>query len=235
MTAKRLIAASDEALKTSDQRKRAQIPVRTSAELRHRLAGRAAAKDRSLTQEIEQRLEWSLDYEDRLGGAAAFDLFLGAVARIAKAEEATGKHWLDDYVTWRAAKHIIERAVIDHAPPPPNSSAILAALKASNAARERELTLWREHLDRFPTFLPPGTWNALMPTYEFHPDGTKKSPEEIADWHESMRRVMDARQKLANRDADLKTAEQEEAEADHAGLSVAQEIISAMDRRRSVG
>lgn len=116
MSSKRIAVHSDEPGDTSDDRKRAQIPIRTSALLRQRLVEAATKNDRSLTQEIEQRLERSLELEDQFGRADTVGLVHAIVGAIEDVEVWTGAHWSEDQVTFHAALEAISSIVRDRQP-----------------------------------------------------------------------------------------------------------------------
>lgn len=174
MTAKRLIAAPAQAFEINDERKRAQIPVRTSATLRERLKAVAAANDRSLTEEIERRLDASFTLEDALGGPR-MDEFLRCVAvGIRLVEEKTGKRWTDDTETWRAAQVVVERHFNNWRPLPENHEGIAEKAEAVDAAKAKYEELVSAYRKSFGNNIPLDATkmhssNALAPHWDSPP------------------------------------------------------------------
>lgn len=81
-------------------RKAAMLSIRTSSELRTKLQMALESSGRTLTQEVEMRLERSFSSEEFVGGerTAAFLNLLGATIR--EIEANTGKSWLEDETTF---------------------------------------------------------------------------------------------------------------------------------------
>jgi hypothetical protein len=110
----------------SDELKRVQIPIRTTPTARNRLASAAAANSRSLTQEIEQRLEHSLRQEDEVGGskeAEALHTF-GDIMRFVNSRVGP---WTEEPDAWE----IVSEAVIE----------MLALLRPTKAAEWKPQSL----------------------------------------------------------------------------------------------
>jgi predicted transcriptional regulator len=80
--------------------KRETITTRVTPGTRQKLDQTAEAADRSLSQEIELRLERSFDREDGLGGHRTAEV-LRRLGHLAEAST-DKKHWLDDYATFDA-------------------------------------------------------------------------------------------------------------------------------------
>lgn len=97
-------------------RKRWILSIRTTAEGRERLVKAAEQQGRSLSEEIETRLQLSFQRDDAYGGFAnaAFVNLLGALIRDAEAE--TGKRWRADPATWRVVRERIIRDLDERAP-----------------------------------------------------------------------------------------------------------------------
>ena len=97
-------------------RKRWILSIRTTAEGRERLLKAADHNGRSLSEEIETRLQLSFQRDDAYGGFAnaAFVNLLGSLIRDAEAE--TGERWRADPATWRVARERILQAVDERAP-----------------------------------------------------------------------------------------------------------------------
>ncbi|MGE3745860.1 MAG: hypothetical protein AB7G25_09175 [Sphingomonadaceae bacterium] len=106
-----------EGFEAAPETKRAQIPVRTTPANRNRLAEAAKISGKSLTQEIEQRLENSFKVEDRDGGPATHWLLNLLASEIALVESHTGKTWNADVATWSAVRTRL-RTKLDQIRPP---------------------------------------------------------------------------------------------------------------------
>lgn len=88
-------------MRTSNKdRKTATLSIRTSVDLRSKLQDSLEESGRSLTQEVEMRLEKSFQKDEFVGGErnAAFLNMLGAGIR--EIELSTGRSWLSDKATW---------------------------------------------------------------------------------------------------------------------------------------
>ncbi|MBI0477484.1 hypothetical protein D9601_19295 [Sphingomonas sp. MA1305] len=136
------MASSGEALEKDDERKRSQIPVRTSAALRNRLVESAAANDRSLTQEIEQRLERSLSADDARGSPQTARLLDAIAAEVANNKALLNAEWWESPLAYYAMAETIAAVVRDHAPPSLMSDDLRVAIEAlTEAERERDQEL----------------------------------------------------------------------------------------------
>lgn len=91
------------------------ITTRITPLTRRRLEEAAESAGRSLSQEIEFRLERSFDREDGIGGprTAAVLRRLGHLAEASQSE----RHWLDDDATFNAVVDWWNRTLRDMAPP----------------------------------------------------------------------------------------------------------------------
>ncbi|WP_394648189.1 hypothetical protein [uncultured Sphingomonas sp.] len=98
--------------------KRAPINMRTTPAIRAALEDAATRGGRSLAQEIEQRLERSIEDEQRRGGPATAALIAAILADIAEIEEATGKTWHKDIATYGAVRLAISEQIADRMPVP---------------------------------------------------------------------------------------------------------------------
>lgn len=95
--------------------KRETLTTRITPSTRRKLDQAAEAADRSLSQEIELRLERSFDREDSLGGHRTAAL-LRKLAHLAEAS--TGdKHWLDDDAVFNAVLLLWQCELRKMAPP----------------------------------------------------------------------------------------------------------------------
>lgn len=88
-------------------KKRWILSIRTTADGRQRLVDSADANGRSLSEEIEARLQQTYQSDDAMGGFqnAAFVNLLGATIREAEAQ--TGKCWRSDPRTWEAVREAV--------------------------------------------------------------------------------------------------------------------------------
>jgi hypothetical protein len=97
-------------------KKRWILSIRTTAEGRERLVKAADDNGRSLSEEIETRLQLSFQRDDAYGGFvnAAFVNLLGSLIRDAEAE--TGKGCRADPATLRVVRHRILQALDERVP-----------------------------------------------------------------------------------------------------------------------
>jgi hypothetical protein len=117
--------------------KRSAIAVRTTPDVKARLVEAAKKSGRSLTQEIELRLERSVEAEDHAGGPATAALVQAIIADIAAIEAITGKSWAEDNVTYSAVRRAVIAAVCDRPPRRvENHEEVLATLKEARAAQK---------------------------------------------------------------------------------------------------
>jgi hypothetical protein len=100
--------------------KRAAIAVRTTPTIKDQLARSAEAKGRSITQEVEARVEQSFELDELMGSSSTKALMIELARQISRAEAATGKDWFDDPTTHRAAMLLIEHALRSARPVPQN-------------------------------------------------------------------------------------------------------------------
>jgi hypothetical protein len=117
--------------------KRRIITMRVTEKDGDRIAAAAEANTRSVSQEIESRLERSLLRDELKGGdhiAAPVEL-LGSL--IALAEQKTGKKWNQDYLTWVAVKSAAIVLFNANRPPHPDDPAICEAERHYMDADER--------------------------------------------------------------------------------------------------
>jgi hypothetical protein len=113
-----------------DEAKRAPINMRITPATRSALDAAAAREGRSLAQEIEQRLERSLELEKAQGGPATAALVATIVADIAEIERLTGKSWAVDNETYFAVRRAVIAAILDRTPDfAENSPEVVAALQ----------------------------------------------------------------------------------------------------------
>lgn len=98
-----------------DEIKRAAVAVRTTPTIKAKLEDAAREAGRSVTQEIEARLEASVGL---VATAESHDL-LGQIAReIRRAEELTGKRWHKDLRTWAMVREALASGpIVQHCPP----------------------------------------------------------------------------------------------------------------------
>ncbi|QUT05204.1 TraY domain-containing protein [Sphingobium phenoxybenzoativorans] len=145
-----------------DEAKRSAIAVRTTADVKRRLEAAATASGKSLTQEIERRLEQSLSWEKDLGGGKNIAFFIGLANEFSRAEAFSGRPWHEDHATWTAAKMLTERYFSSWRPLPPNSSEIAKALKSLEAARSKMRKLEAEFDDAWPLRAPETSAERLL-------------------------------------------------------------------------
>jgi hypothetical protein len=87
-----------------DKAKRAPLNMKTTPRLRERMQRAADANGRALTQEVEARLDRSLDRDDQFGGqhVATFVDLLGMTIRVIEGRH--GARWIDDPGTFDAVE-----------------------------------------------------------------------------------------------------------------------------------
>jgi hypothetical protein len=87
-----------------DTAKRAPLNMKTTPQLRDRMQRAADANGRALTQEVEARLDRSLDRDDQFGGqhVATFVDLLGMTIRVI--EQRHGARWIDEPGTYDAVE-----------------------------------------------------------------------------------------------------------------------------------
>ena len=98
--------------------KRSPINMRTTPAIRAALEEAAERGGRSLAQEIEQRLERSIEEESRRGGPQTAALIAAILSDIADIEAATGKQWHEDIATFGAVRYAISEQLADRLPIP---------------------------------------------------------------------------------------------------------------------
>jgi uncharacterized protein (DUF1778 family) len=108
--------------------KRSVLTMRVTDELQEKLVAAAAANNRSLSKEVENRLEGS--FGDRPANQRTTDTFLDLIrAAIADVEVRADSSWLSDLTAWSIVKQAIMREV-DLRAPVQGASDLLAAAEA---------------------------------------------------------------------------------------------------------
>lgn len=88
------------------------LQLRFREELRLRLADAARANARSLNAEIVDRLEKSIEQEDRAFGPQTFALLQSIADELNRIGHVTGKNWFDDAETNRASSLVVRDIVL---------------------------------------------------------------------------------------------------------------------------
>ena len=88
---------------TNPERKAKMLSIRTSAEIRAKLEAASVASGRTLTQEVETRLEKSFNLDQYVGGSENSALAILIAALLGELEARTGKSWRLDCETWNLA------------------------------------------------------------------------------------------------------------------------------------
>ena len=96
---------------TSRRRKTVIMGLRTSPDLKSKLDEAARQNGRSLTQEIESRLERDLVIEELDGGPEAVAILECVRKAITEAEGRSGKSWLSDTKTWSVAFDLSQKSL----------------------------------------------------------------------------------------------------------------------------
>jgi hypothetical protein len=207
--------------------RRAPLNMKASPELRARIE--AAAKDNglSLTQEVERRLIQSFNIEDQLGGGRTSIVMRSLVAAVHLAETRTGRPWLEDHVTWHAARQLILDALYQWMPAPPELPKIAVAHKKVTAAEKRmdELNAMARNL-RIVEALDPAT---LSEDERFQ--HMKELSEAMAHMSEISNGMTEASDALAQARKELESAVAELDAAQLGGINIAAEILASRERR----
>jgi hypothetical protein len=148
--------------------KRVPLNMRTTQELRARVAKAAADSGRSLVQEVEARLEQSFLEEDAASRAfggrdtAVFLRWLGAAAELT--ETLTGKEWLRDWGTFLAVRGAWNGLIARAVPPEPKD--------------------WEESLEEAKAYFPIPELPDLPsePLPEHGPEGLAAFERAMAEW-----------------------------------------------------
>jgi hypothetical protein len=98
-----------------DQGKRHPIGIRVTKEIRAFLQQMADSSGRSLAQEIELRLQRSVDFDAILGGARPAALFRALAASVV-IQFGTSDRWLDDSEKFERVQRLLEEGIAAHAP-----------------------------------------------------------------------------------------------------------------------
>jgi len=134
-------------MRTSNKdRKTATLSIRTSVDLRSKLQNSLEESGRSLTQEVEMRLEKSFQTDEFVGGQrnAAFLNLLGAGVR--DIELSTGQSWLEDGETWlKVAEQVVG---LIEARKPDRENLAKDPVKDESAIAKRIPNLWGENGDQ---------------------------------------------------------------------------------------
>lgn len=142
--------------------KRAAIALRTTPAIKDRLQAAAEAKGRSITQEVEARIEESFALEDLLGGPRIKAQLIEIAAQIYRAEKTTGKLWDEDLETYHLARMLIVDVIRRIRPRPKGSvhkpeeiSRARMLLRQRSEIREA-LVMYQEYgRDKLPKILTP--------------------------------------------------------------------------------
>lgn len=101
-----------------DEVKRSAVAVRTTPAIKARLAEAAQEAGRSVTQEIEARLEASMAYDQPERTPETIRLLGALAADIERAEKLTGKRWHRDLRTWAMVREALAEGEIERQCPP---------------------------------------------------------------------------------------------------------------------
>jgi hypothetical protein len=94
-----------------EEAKRRIITMRVTNAAYDRIAAAAEASGRSVSQEIESRLELSFQEERIMGGGSTALLAKLIAGTIGLIEVETGREWTSDRMTWEAANAAVQRIV----------------------------------------------------------------------------------------------------------------------------
>lgn len=123
--------------------KRSPISMRTTPTIRAALEAAAERQGRSLAQEIEQRLERSIEMDGIRGSRETAQLIEAVAAEIIDVERWSGGRWFEDQMTFYGTLEAVTGAIKDRAPKElVNQAAINRAMAALvGAERERDQLL----------------------------------------------------------------------------------------------
>ncbi|QNP43754.1 Arc family DNA-binding protein [Sphingomonas daechungensis] len=113
--------------------KRHVVTMRMSETMRERINGAATANGRSVSQEIESRLERSLQDEMLLGGSETTILAKLVIGAVALIETESGKPWNEDRMTWEAVNSAVRTILTSFQP-------------------QIDLDIWERHRELLLTF-----------------------------------------------------------------------------------
>ncbi|MFN7025645.1 MAG: Arc family DNA-binding protein [Pseudorhizobium sp.] len=124
------------------------LQLRFREELRSRLADAARDNARSLNAEIVDRLDKSLDQEDRAFGPQTYALLQAIADELNRIGQITGKDWFADKETNRASSLIVSDIIqAQYLPKAPNLQAFVDLNRKRLPKRERVLELIKELVD----------------------------------------------------------------------------------------
>jgi hypothetical protein len=217
-----------------------QLKVRVKERMRAALEEAARQNDWTLNREISQRLDQSLDFEERLGGATLLSFFQASALAIKVVEGRTGKRWNEDTATWHAAKAMLEQQWRNWRPTPPNAPAITAAL-----AHQRKLAAAVvEAMDAYRDKYPAQPMGALAELNVFLPIGQRLRLPAEALPHEDQEQMTAEWVGITTLSAELKKADaavdeafREYDAAMDAGTQLARDLVAEIDavQRRDEG
>lgn len=118
----------------SKEPKRHVVTMRMSDSMRERINAAATTNSRSVSQEIESRLERSLQEETLLGGSETTLLAKLVASAVALIEIESGKPWNEDRMTWEAVNSAVRTILISFQP-------------------EIDLDIWERHRDLLLNFM----------------------------------------------------------------------------------
>lgn len=129
-----------------DEPKRAAIALRTTPAIKERLFEAAEARGRSITQEVEARIEESFALEAELGGARLKPTLMEIAAQFARAEKMAGAVWNDDPKAYWLARIMLDDWIKRARPTPSNFEEV-----TTMEAERDKLISWRKSV--FPSLL----------------------------------------------------------------------------------
>ena len=121
---------------TKGRKKVILFTVRSAPLLKERLAQASEANQRSLSQEIESRLERSFVIEELEGGPKTSAMLRNIELAIYDLEKRAGRSWLVDRDTWSAASAIV-REFLGQAEAPKSFAKAMSVPEIDRAAPER--------------------------------------------------------------------------------------------------
>lgn len=100
-----------------EKRRKATLAMRVPEDLHDKVKATAERNGRSITQELEKRLQASFSRDDDGERTDKFIELIRSV--ILSSEAATGQSWLEDHVTWSNVKEAVASAISQREPSDP--------------------------------------------------------------------------------------------------------------------
>jgi hypothetical protein len=103
-----------------EEGKRYPLNMRTTKVIRDKVERAAAISGRSLAQEVENRVERSILFDEDTGSASVRSLVDMVRLAAGRVEAKTGKAWHEDHHSWAATKSVVDYIFDNNKPPFPS-------------------------------------------------------------------------------------------------------------------